>query len=87
MAILSGLTRAQVAHKGELTPDERRAAVLEALQPGANKSEIARRYGILRHNLYANVARALTDPKGKLAEAEREVEFRRRVLELSGIRR
>jgi transposase-like protein len=67
----------------KLVPDERRAVVMAALQYGANKSEIARRFGISRSRLYQILGNAMTDPKGKLREAEREVAFRRRVLELS----
>jgi transposase-like protein len=63
----------------KLAPDERRAA----LQFDSNKSEIARRYGISRSRLYQILGSAMTDPKGKLREAEREVAFRRRVLELT----
>jgi transposase-like protein len=67
----------------KLISDERRAVVVAALQPGANKNEIARRYGISRARIYQLLDYALTDSKGKLREAEREVGFRRRVLELS----
>jgi transposase-like protein len=67
----------------KLAPDERRAIVLAALQVDSNKSEIARRFGISRGRLYQLLDNALTDPKGKLREAEREVAFRRRVLELT----
>jgi len=67
----------------KLVPDEQRAVVIAALQPKANKSEVARRYGISRGRVYQILGSALTDPKGKLREAEREIEFRRRVLELS----
>jgi transposase-like protein len=67
----------------KLAPDERRAIVMGALQNGANKSEIARRYGISRGRLYQLLDNAITDPKGKLREAEREAEFRREVLRLS----
>ena len=66
-----------------LTPDERRAVVMAALEIGANKSEIARRYGIRRQRIYQLLEDALTDPKSKLREAEREVAFRKRVLELT----
>ena len=67
-----------------LTPDERRAVVMAALEiGGANKSEIARRYGIRRQRIYQLLEDALTDPKSKLREAEREVAFRKRVLELT----
>jgi transposase-like protein len=66
-----------------LAPDEQRALVMAALQPGSNKSEIARTFGISRSRLYQILGSAMTDPKGKLREAEREVAFRRRVLELT----
>jgi transposase-like protein len=67
----------------KLTPEERRAVVMAALQPNANISEIARRYNIRRQRVYQLLEDALTDPKGKLMEAEREAQFRRRVWELS----
>jgi transposase-like protein len=67
----------------KLVPDEQRAVIVAVLQPGANKSEIACRYGISRSRIYQLLESALTDPKSKLREAEREVAFRRRVLELS----
>ena len=67
----------------KLVPDEQRAVVMAVLQYGSNKSEIARRYGISRSRVYQLLESALTDPKSKLREAEREEAFRRRVLELS----
>jgi transposase-like protein len=67
----------------KLVPDEQRAVVIAALQPKANKSEIARSYGISRPRVYQLLEHALTDPKEKFREAEREAEFRRQVLELS----
>jgi DNA-directed RNA polymerase specialized sigma24 family protein len=67
----------------KLVPDEQRAVVMAALQFDSNKSEIARRCGISRGRLYQLLDSAMTDPKGKLREAEREVAFRRRVLELT----
>jgi transposase-like protein len=67
----------------KLVPNEQRAVVMAALQYGSNKSEIARRYGISRARLYQLIDHALTDPNGKLREAEREVNFRREVLRLS----
>jgi transposase-like protein len=67
----------------KLVPDERRAIVMAALQYDSNKSEIARRYGISRGRLYQLLNYAMTDPRGKLREAEREAEFRREVLRLS----
>jgi transposase-like protein len=71
-------------HMGrKLAPDEQRALVLAAFQLDSNKSEIARRYGISRGRLYQLLENAITDPKCKLREAEREAEFRREVLRLS----
>jgi transposase-like protein len=67
----------------KLAPDEQRAIVMAALQYGSNKSEIARRFGISRGRLYQLLDNAITDPKRKLREAEREAEFRREVLRLS----
>jgi transposase-like protein len=66
----------------KLTPDERRAIVLAALQTNSNKSEIARCYNIRRQRVYQLLEDVLLDPKGKLMEAEREAQFRRRVWEL-----
>jgi transposase-like protein len=68
----------------KLTPDERRAVVMAALEPNANISEIARRYGIRRQRVYQLLEDALLDPKEKLREAGKELEFRRRVKELVG---
>ena len=68
----------------KLTPDERRAVVLAALGRSVNISELARRYAISRSRVYQLLEDAVTDPKGKLREAEREVAFRKRVLELVG---
>jgi DNA-directed RNA polymerase specialized sigma subunit len=67
----------------KLLPDEQRAVVMAALQYGSNKSEIARNFGISRQRIYQLLESAMNDPKGKLREAEREVAFRRRVLELT----
>ena len=67
----------------KLIPDEQRAIVMAALTPNANISEIARRYGINRQRIYQLLENALIDSKEKLREAEREVAFRRRVLELT----
>jgi transposase-like protein len=68
----------------KLTSDERRAVVMAALEPDANKTELARRYGIRRQRVYQLLEDALTNTKGNLMEAEREVAFRRRVRELVG---
>jgi transposase-like protein len=67
----------------KLVPDEQRAVVMAALQYGSNKSEIARRYGISRSRVYQLLEDAVTDPMGKLKDAERETHFRREVLRLS----
>ncbi len=56
---------------------------MAALQYGSNKSEIARHYGISRGRLYQLLDSALTDPRGKLREAEKEAQFRREVLRLT----
>ncbi len=69
----------------KLSPDERRAVVMAALEPNANISEIARRYGIRRQRIYQLLKDAMIAPRGKLREAERETEFRRRVKELVGL--
>lgn len=75
----------------KLTVNERRELVLAALskdpQTGKAKiqrTELARRYGIARGHVYRIIEEATADPEGKLREAEKEVEFRRRVLELLG---
>lgn len=67
-----------------LNPDERRAVVLAALQPRSSMTQIARHHGLSRQRVHQLLADAMADPKGKLREAEKEVEFRRRVRELSG---
>jgi transposase-like protein len=67
----------------KLLPDEQRAVVMAALQYGSNKSEIARRYSISRGRLYQLLDNALTDPRGKLREAEKEAQFRHEVLRLA----
>jgi transposase-like protein len=68
----------------KLTPDERRTVVMAALEPNANISEIARRYGIRRQRVYQLLEDAMLDPRERLRDAEREVAFRRRVNELVG---
>ena len=50
----------------------------------AKRPACTRRYGISRQRTYQLLECALTDTKGKLREAEREAEFRRRVRELGG---
>ena len=68
----------------KLTLDERRAIVLAVLEHDANVTELARRYGIRRQRVYQLLEEAMIDSKEKLWEAEREVAFRRRVIELVG---
>ena len=68
----------------KLTPDERRAIVLAALEHDANVTELARRYGVSRARIYQLLESATIDPRGELLEAQREAEFRRRVQELVG---
>jgi transposase-like protein len=68
----------------KLTHDERRAAILAALERDANISEIARTYGVSRGNIYHLLEVATRDPKGRLREAEKELAFRKRVIELLG---
>jgi transposase-like protein len=70
--------------RSKLTPDERRAVVMAALEHNANISEIARRYSIRRQRVYQLLEDAMLDPRERLREAEREVAFRRRVKELVG---
>ena len=70
--------------RSKLTSDERRAVVMAALEPNANISEIARRYGVRRQRVYQLLENAMLDPRERLREAEREVAFRRRVKELVG---
>ncbi len=70
--------------KPKLTPDERRAVIMAALEPNANISEIARRYGVSRQYVLQLLRSAVIDPRAKLREAEREVEFRKCMLKLVG---
>ena len=70
--------------RSKLTPDDRRAIVLAALDHNANITELARRYGVSRARIYQLLESAVIDPRGKLYEAQREAEFRRRVKELVG---
>ncbi len=69
-------------------PDaERRALVLDALKPGANRAALAREYDVTRSYLYVLINEATEDPKGRLErakqEAEDELAFRREVLRLT----
>jgi transposase-like protein len=64
------------------TPDERRQIILEALQPDANTSKIAREHGISRFTIYKYFDHVLDDPKARMHDAEEEAAFRRKVWEL-----
>ena len=57
---------------------------MAALEPNANISEIARRYGFRRQRVYQLLRDAMLNPKERLREAEREVAFKKRVRELVG---
>ena len=72
-----------------MTGEERRALVLEALSPGANKTELANRYGVSRQRIYQILDEELDDAEGKLRAAEDELlvaqdalKYKRRVLSL-----
>lgn len=65
----------------KLSDEERREVTLLALGD-ANKTELAARFGISRRWIYFLIDEAMEDPEGKLAEAEKEAEFRRRVKEI-----
>ena len=68
----------------KLTRHERRAIVLAALEHDVNISELARLHGVRRQRIHQLLQSAVADPKGSLLEAEQEVAFRRRVMELVG---
>lgn len=68
---------------------ERRELVLALLEKRAGGTELARRYGLGRTQVYNLLNDAKDDPERKLSEAlanveaaKAEVEFRQRVLEL-----
>jgi transposase-like protein len=72
-----------------MTGEERRALVLDALSPGANKTELANRDGVSRQRIYQILDEELDDAAGKLRAAEDELlaaqdelMYRRRVLTL-----
>jgi transposase-like protein len=64
------------------TKEERRKIILEALQPDANISKIAREHGISREAIYKYFRHTLDDPKQRMHDAEEEAVFRRKVWEL-----
>ena len=66
-------------------PDSmRRAVVLAALQPDANKAAIAREHGVTREYVSKQAMRAVRAAEEELVEAKEELAFRQRVLELAG---
>jgi transposase-like protein len=72
-----------------MTEEERRALVLDALSPGANKTELAKRYGVSRQRIHQILDEERDDAGGKLRAAEdellaaqEELKHRRHVLTL-----
>jgi transposase-like protein len=65
-----------------LAKDKRHQIILEALQPGANLSKIARDHQIHRQTLYDYLRFTLDDPKQRMHDAEGEAAFRRKVWDL-----
>ena len=65
-----------------LTKERRHQIILEALQPGANLSKIARDHEIHRQTLYEYLRFTLDDPKQRMHDAEAEAAFRRKVWDL-----
>jgi transposase-like protein len=64
------------------TREERRKIILEALQPDANMSKIAREPGGTRRAIYKYFDHVLDNPKQRMHDAEAEAAFRRKVWEL-----
>lgn len=65
----------------KLSPDERRAMILRALV-GENRAYLASEYGVARSRLQALLKEARTMTEADVSEASKELEFRRRVLEI-----
>ena len=72
-----------------MTEEERRDLVLDALSPGANKTELAKRYGVSRQRIYQILDEELDAAAGKLRAgedellaAQDELKYRRSVLRL-----
>ena len=61
------------------TSEERRKIILEALQPDANISKIAREQGVTRRAIYKYFDHVLDNPKQRMHDAEAEAAFRRKV--------
>lgn len=66
----------------KLPDDERRALILAALKPGANRAALARDHDITRQYLYVLIEDATKDPRGSVGLAEDELAFRREVLKV-----
>ncbi len=71
----------QMTPREKMSADDRRAMTLRALS-GANKVELAAEFGVSRRWVYDLLEDATADPEGKVAEAERELYFRRQVKEI-----
>jgi len=67
--------------KEKLTPSDRRALVLRALD-GESPSALSKEYGVARSWVYVLVDEARGYAEKQLKEAEAELEFRRRVVTL-----
>lgn len=66
---------------GPLPSTDRHALVLAVLN-GENKAMLGRRYGVSRRWVYDLLEDAVSDPEGRLAEAEDEAAFRREVRDI-----
>ena len=55
-----------------LSDDERRQMILETLEDDSNITEIAKRYGVNRRNIYHHLERVFRDPKQKMLDAKAE---------------
>jgi ATP-dependent RNA circularization protein (DNA/RNA ligase family) len=67
----------------KLSPDDRREMILRALS-GENRTYLAQEYGVSRVRLYQLLEAAEKMSEADVNEAAKELEFRRRVLEMVG---
>ena len=65
-----------------LTKEKRHQIILDALQPGANLSKLAREHGIHRQTIYDYLDFVLDNPKQRMHDSEADAAFRRKVWEL-----
>ena len=72
----------QMTPAEKLNNDQRRALVLAAISPDANKKKLAAEAGISRQWLHRMIEEAEDDPEGKFEEAVKEVRFRRQMRDL-----